>query len=247
MGPLAGSRHVVAIDFRGFGWSDAPRGGYAVADRVRDVLALMDQLGIVRADVVGHDWGGLVASYLALDHPERVHRLVSISMVHLWPKQRHLAPSTWRWWVTGLFEWPGLGSWIQRRPRVIGWLMTRDAQRPDVWSEALRETYAARTAQPARARAGRRLHTGLLLALPRLLLGRDRHRGFEAPTLVIGGEHDALIPPAVLTVPEARANEIEVRIVPGGHYLLDDAPQDLTAAVLAHLRVEPERTVRARR
>lgn len=245
MGPLAESRHVVAIDFRGFGWSDAPRRGYAVADRVRDVLALMDQLGIVRADLVGHDWGGLVASYLALNHPERANRLVSISMVHLWPQQRHLAPSTWRWWITGLFEWPGLGPWIQRRPRVIGWLMTRDAQQPDVWSEALRETYTARTAQPARAQAGRLLHTGLLRALPHLLLARDRRRGFEVPTLVIGGEHDALIPPAVLTVPDVRAHVIEVRIVPGGHYLLDEAPPALTAAVLDHLRVEPERTGRA--
>jgi pimeloyl-ACP methyl ester carboxylesterase len=182
LGPLAQSRHVIAIDFRGFGWSDAPRRGYSTAARVRDVIGLLDQLSIDRADLVGHDWGALVGFYAALDHPDRVNRLVAISMVHLWPMQRHLAPSTWRWWVTALFEWPVLGTWLLRKcPQLTGWLLARDAASPEVWTPALRARYASRLIEPSRARAGQRLHAGLILAMPRLLLGRDRNRPFDVP------------------------------------------------------------------
>jgi pimeloyl-ACP methyl ester carboxylesterase len=234
--PLARTHRVVALDFRGFGWSDAPARGYSTAARVKDVLAVMDELDIDRADVVGHDWGALVAFYLALDHPSRVNRLVSVSMVHLWPLQRHLAPSTWRWWVTALFEWPVLGSWmLRRRPRVAGWLLARDAVDIDVWTEELRGIYTSRLTEPARARAGQRLHAWLVLGMPRLLLGGNRRRRFDIPTLVLGGDHDALIPAHVLTVPAHRSTTIAVRAVPGGHFLVDEHPDQMIDAILEHL------------
>jgi pimeloyl-ACP methyl ester carboxylesterase len=234
---LAAGRRVLAVDLRGSGWSDAPPRGYATADRVGDVLALMDALGVDRADVVGHDWGGWLALRLALDHPDRVRRLVSISMAHPWPLQRHLAPRVWRWWVTALFEVPGLGDRILRtRPWVTGWLLSRDAARPGVWTPALREVYAAVAAEPDRAAAGRRLHARLVVRdIPRLLLGRDRRRRFDTPTLLLVGDRDALLPAAVLTAPAARAHVLTVRTVTGGHFVVDENPHEVAAAVLDHL------------
>ncbi|MDT7744340.1 MAG: hypothetical protein QOE59_3418 [Actinomycetota bacterium] len=76
---LATTHRVVALDLRGAGWSDAPRTGYSTDDRVRDVLAVLDEPAIPRADLVGHDWGGWLAFRMALDHPGRVRRLVAIS------------------------------------------------------------------------------------------------------------------------------------------------------------------------
>jgi pimeloyl-ACP methyl ester carboxylesterase len=241
LGPLAQSRHIIAIDFRGFGWSDAPRRGYSTAARVRDVMAVMDAMGIGRADLVGHDWGALVGFYAALDHPDRVNRLVAISMVHLWPMQRHLAPSTWRWWVTALFEWPVLGTWLLRKcPQLTGWLLARDAASPEVWTPALRARYASRLIEPSRARAGQRLHAGLILAMPRLLLGRDRNRPFDVPTLVVGGENDVLIPPEVLAVPDSRAEVISVTTLPGGHFLVDESPAEVVQLIDAHLSAQAD-------
>jgi pimeloyl-ACP methyl ester carboxylesterase len=98
--PLAHDRHVIALDMRGFGSSDAPRRGYATFQRMADVLAVLDALGVTRTDIVGHDWGAWLGFRLAVDHPDRVRRLVSISMVHPWVMQRHLIPNLWRWWVT---------------------------------------------------------------------------------------------------------------------------------------------------
>ena len=238
MVPLARFRRVIALDLRGFGWSDAPGRGYSTRERAADVLAVLDALGIGEADVVGHDWGGRLGFRLAVDHPDRVRRLVSISMVHPWVMQRHLIPNVWRWWVTALFEIPGAGEWMLRtHPKVTGWLMARDAGRPAVWTSRLRAIYASRAAEPARAKAGRRLHMQFVLRdIPRLLLGRDRRRVLTVPTLIIGGENDALLPPRVLTVPTRFVECITVRTIPGGHYVVDESPEQVLALVEEHLR-----------
>lgn len=69
---------VVALDQRGHGDSARPPGGYAIADFATDAAAAMNALGIRHATVVGHSMGSLVAQQLALDHPDRVARLVLI-------------------------------------------------------------------------------------------------------------------------------------------------------------------------
>ena len=233
---LARTRRVISLDLRGAGESEAPRHGYSTTERVADVVAVLDALGLDRVDVVGHDWGAWLGYRIALDHPDRVRRLVAIAMVHPWPMQRHLLPNVWRWWVTALFEVPGVGAWVLRRHLgVASWLLTRDSRRPDIWSSERLHRYVVRAAEPARASAGRQLHTQLIRDIPRLLLGRDRRRTLEAPTLVVGGEHDALIPPAVLTVPARLAGTMSVRTLPGGHFLVDEIPELVAELVDTHL------------
>lgn len=238
LGPLARTRHVIALDLRGSGWSDAPRSRYSTAERVSDVLGVLDALGIERVDLVGHDWGGWLGFRIAIDHPQRVARLAVISMVHPWVMQRHLLPNLWRWWTTALVEVPGLGDWmLRRRPGVTGWLLARDSARPEVWTPSLRRIYTDRAAEPARAAAARRLHDQLILGdIPRMLAGRDRHRVLEAPTLIVGGENDALLPPAVLTPPARSAERIRVRTVEGGHFLVDENPDELLRLLDEHWR-----------
>ena len=63
---------------RGHGDSDRPACCYAVSDFVGDAVALLDALGIQKATVVGHSMGSIVAQRIAIDHPDRVHRLVLI-------------------------------------------------------------------------------------------------------------------------------------------------------------------------
>jgi pimeloyl-ACP methyl ester carboxylesterase len=76
---------VVVPDLRGFGQSDKPQEveAYAIGAIVSDVEAILDQLGIEQAAVVGHDWGAVVAWSLASLAPERVARLVVMSVGHL--------------------------------------------------------------------------------------------------------------------------------------------------------------------
>jgi pimeloyl-ACP methyl ester carboxylesterase len=74
------ARYVFA-DLRGYGLSGELSGSYTAAEAAGDVLALMDSLGAQRFSVVGHSMSGLIAQYLAVEHPERVERIVAISPV----------------------------------------------------------------------------------------------------------------------------------------------------------------------
>jgi pimeloyl-ACP methyl ester carboxylesterase len=73
---LAAHFEVIAYDNRGIGDSDAPPGPYSVAMLAGDALQVLDEAGLTRAHVLGASLGGLVAQYLAAEHPERVDRLV---------------------------------------------------------------------------------------------------------------------------------------------------------------------------
>lgn len=72
----AAGRTVVTFDYRGTGRTPGTDGAYSTRGFARDVVALMDELGIARADVLGHSMGGRVAQWVALDAPARVRSLV---------------------------------------------------------------------------------------------------------------------------------------------------------------------------
>lgn len=72
---LAQRRRVIRFDHRGHGGSPVPPGPYTVDDLGRDVLALMDELGVDRADYAGLSLGGMVGMWLAVHAPERIETL----------------------------------------------------------------------------------------------------------------------------------------------------------------------------
>src|SRR5262245_50949654 len=67
---------ALALDLRGRGLSDAPTDGYTMADHAADVIGLLDALGIERATLAGHSFGGFLTFYLAANFPDRVARLI---------------------------------------------------------------------------------------------------------------------------------------------------------------------------
>ncbi|HEY3685759.1 MAG TPA: alpha/beta hydrolase [Streptosporangiaceae bacterium] len=82
---LAAAGHrVIAPDQRGYspGARPAEVEAYAIGNLVGDALALLDAFGVPRADVVGHDWGAIVAWSLAIAHPDRVRTLTAVSVPH---------------------------------------------------------------------------------------------------------------------------------------------------------------------
>ena len=86
---------VLAPDQRGYSPGAAPAGrrAYRVGELVGDVLALADAAGAARVDVVGHDWGALVAWEAAARHPERVRSLCALSVPHPRAVRRALTSS----------------------------------------------------------------------------------------------------------------------------------------------------------
>jgi len=81
---LAEDHFVLAPDQRGFAKSSKPEGveNYTPDKPVADMIALADHFDIERFTLVGHDWGGAIAWMAALNHPDRVARLIIINAPH---------------------------------------------------------------------------------------------------------------------------------------------------------------------
>lgn len=78
-GKLAGPRRARdCADLRGTGFSQKPREGYTLEDDVRDVVALIDTLGLTDVVLVGHSKGGAIAQRVALERPAALRKLVLV-------------------------------------------------------------------------------------------------------------------------------------------------------------------------
>jgi pimeloyl-ACP methyl ester carboxylesterase len=79
----AGCR-VIVPDQRGYNLSDKPKGvkAYCVDNLVEDIAGLINALDYQKVNVVGHDWGALVAWMLAIKHPGRLRRLGILNVPH---------------------------------------------------------------------------------------------------------------------------------------------------------------------
>jgi pimeloyl-ACP methyl ester carboxylesterase len=73
---LSPAFHVLSVDLRGRGQSDAPAQGYTMEDHAKDIIGLLDALHLESAIIGGHSFGALLTLYLAANHPERVEKLV---------------------------------------------------------------------------------------------------------------------------------------------------------------------------
>lgn len=76
---LDSSFRPIALCHKGHGWSSKAAGNYSVGGLAESVLDVLDALGLDRVDIVGNSLGGGVALRIALDHPERVGRLVLVA------------------------------------------------------------------------------------------------------------------------------------------------------------------------
>jgi pimeloyl-ACP methyl ester carboxylesterase len=72
---LSKTHRVIALDLKGFGWSDRPEGDYSPLAEAKLVLSLLDQRGVDKAAFVAHSWGSSVTLALALAAPERVTKI----------------------------------------------------------------------------------------------------------------------------------------------------------------------------
>jgi len=97
MGVLARSFRVTAYDLRGHGYSEVTPSGYTSGEQAGDTLAIMDALEIDRAMLVGHSFGGVIATHAAVLRPDRIEA-IALSDPYF-PALRHLEDvSRWGHW-----------------------------------------------------------------------------------------------------------------------------------------------------
>jgi pimeloyl-ACP methyl ester carboxylesterase len=88
---------VLTWDLRGHGYTDMPRSGYTSADMAGDLKGLLDALGIEKAHIAGHSFGGAVGLHFAALYPERVLAL-TVSDCRIWSLQPTQKIRDWAYW-----------------------------------------------------------------------------------------------------------------------------------------------------
>jgi pimeloyl-ACP methyl ester carboxylesterase len=223
---LAQRYRVICPDLRGSGWSDAPARGYEKETMMHDIIALLDELGLERVRLVGHDWGGWIGFLLCLLAPERVERFLALNIAppFIAPDAAALA-TTWRLWYQAVIATPGIGAAVVRQipPRAAAmekWMGVKS------WDAETRDVFFAQFAEPARVNASVQLYrTFQLHELPRVLAGRYRATRLRTPTRMLHGVDDLVVVPAQFAGYERGADDMTIELVPGcGHYPADDRP-----------------------
>jgi len=216
---------VVRVDLPGSGLSPPdPAKDYKDASSVRMVVALMDQLGLQRASIVGHSIGGRIAWTFAASHPERVNRLVLVAPDGFASPgfEYGKAPA-----VPAMF---GLMRYVLPKPLLRMNLAPAYAD-PKVLSDVLVERYDDLLRAPGARQALLDRMRQTVLVDPRPLLASVR-----APTLLLWGQRDAMIPVSnsseyLKALPDAR-----LVVIPGaGHLPQEEAAAESLAAVEAFL------------
>lgn len=232
---LSGKHRVLAMDLRGFGWSDAPSGGYLKEDLAADVLAVLDQMGVERVKLVGHDWGGWVGFLLCLRAPERFERYLALNIVHPWIEIRKALPHAWRFWYQAAVLAPLLGYRLHRGGRFIRSALRLGVHDRGVWDEGTLSSFADNLAEPDRARAAVQMYRvfNLREAGP-VVRGRYAGKRLTVPTQMLFGTDDMAIHPSLLAGYEKHADDMRVEFVPDcGHFIADERPDLVAAAALA--------------
>jgi pimeloyl-ACP methyl ester carboxylesterase len=227
----AAGYRAIAIDLRGFGWSDAPRDGYEKENLATDILAVLDVLDLERVKLVGHDWGGWIGFLLCLRAPERFSRYLSLNILTPWPDLRAFVPQLWRFWYQLVIAAPVLGYQAHRSGQFVPKVLVGGSTVRGNWDEATLRSFGDNLAEPDRARACVQMYRVFQLhESPAILRGRYAHDRLTVPTRLLFGTDDTALRPQLNAGYQHHADDMQVELVPGcGHFIADEKP-DLVAA-----------------
>lgn len=206
MGPLRprleGKAELLFLDRPGHGWSGrGPSENATPAGQARTIAALMDHLGIARAIIVGHSFGGGITAALALERPDKVAGLVFISAAsHPWPggKTSWYYPIAARPVVGRLFSYlVALPAGSLRMATGTGCVFSPNPAPPG---------YSGTAAIPLVLRPANFRYNAIdVEALyPHVLKAAPRYPNIDAPTVVISGDHDTVVYEEIHSVGLAR-------------------------------------------
>ncbi len=226
---LAGKRRVICPDLRGFGWSDAPPGGYEKRALAEDMVALLRALELERVDLIGHDWGGWIGYQLCLHNPELIRHYLALNIVTPWSEPPTLAGvlSLWKLIYQVVIATPLLGASVISRTDLVKRLIRTGAVHKDAWTEQDLESFQSVLREPARARASVQLYrTFLLKELVPYISGAENAYRNTVPTLQLHGMRDVAVDHRRLGRWREFSDEMALELrEDSGHFIAEELPE----------------------
>jgi pimeloyl-ACP methyl ester carboxylesterase len=222
---------VLAPDQRGYSPGARPRGrrNYRLELLVRDVLALADAAGARRFDLIGHDWGAVVAWYTAIQNPERLRSLTTMSVPHPHAfRKALLGPQLVRSWYMTFFLLPWLPEQVLSARG--GDLLAKSLQRSGLDRQTA-ERYASRARNTAEMTGPVNWYRALPFA------ARLPMRRVEVPTLYVWGGRDKFVNRAAAghCAAEVAAPFRFLALEDQSHWLPTAAAAEIAPVLLEHL------------
>jgi 3-oxoadipate enol-lactonase len=218
---LGAGYQVITFDNRGVGLSSAPPGPYTMEEMAVDAIAVLDALGLQQAHVVGISMGGAIAQHVALKAPERLR---SLMLVSTWASKNEYLD---RLDDLGQLVLEKIGREALVRASML-WLFTPKVfienpalvQTIEAMAMQMQGTSDAFTAQTAATRS----HDIL-----------DRLPEITAPTFVMCGRRDILVPPELSEQIAAAIPGAKLTLLDGGHAFSFECADDFNRELLAWL------------
>lgn len=209
---------------------------YTVYDMASDAVGLLDALSIPKAHIAGASMGGMIAQIIAADYPERTLSLTSIMATDGKPGLPIIAKPDILSKIPPPAAEPDKAGWIERQVKV--WQAIGSPGFPR--SESAIRVAAARDAGRSFYPAGeaRQSATSLVAAMEDR---RERLRTIKAPTVVVHGAEDPLVPVEAGRDVAANIPGTDLRVIPGmGHDIPPELVEKVASAIIAAAAREPQ-------
>ena len=244
IGDLAKDHFVLAPDQRGFARSSKPEGveNYTPDKPVADLIALADHFDIATFTLVGHDWGGAIAWMAALQHPDRVARLIIVNAPHPFVFQKSLFDDADQraasQYITA-FRNPEFEKYVDGigLSEFFDGSFMRHTDFDKVRDE--KPVYLDQWGQPGAITAMLNWYRASAVVVPAIGANPERPAfldgpfpPLQVPTLVIWGMDDKALLPVQLDGLEALVPDLTVERLDGvGHFAPWEAPDKVTGAM----------------
>jgi 3-oxoadipate enol-lactonase len=220
---LPADRTVITVDGPGHGASDPPPPGWSLAQHATAIVEVLDALGVPRAVLAGHSWGGMVSLRTALAAPGRV---AGVGLVNT-PLTRTAGRARLGFRAQQLvLRTTGPSPFFARRAAAA----LHDARSLERRPELIQRTVARMAGRRGSVLAD--AVRAVVLDPPDVV---DQLARLTVPVAVVAGEHDYVLPPALRSTLRATAPDADLTLVEGGHISPEEDPAGVGRALRALL------------
>lgn len=240
---LAKTHFVIAPDQRGFARSSKPEGAesYTPDKTVGDLIALADHFGKDRFVLIGHDWGGAIAWMAALQHPNRIERLIIVNAPHPFVFQKSLFDDMEQRAASQyirLFRNPGLEAQLEAMGLGTFFDTTFARHADPALLAPERDAYLDEWGQPGAMTAMLNWYRASAIVVPGMDETPERPAFLDGPfpplqmpVLVIWGMGDKALLPVQLEGLDQLVPDLKVVEVDAGHFVPWENPAAVNTAI----------------